>query len=85
MFTKSASLGEFIRNTRLGEEMTQAEFAKILGISKQRLCDLERNRKGVSIALCKKIAKKLDLPASWLVKKELQYQLRKEGISLKVS
>ncbi len=53
---------------RLGEELSQVEFAKHLGISKQRLCDIERDRFTVSIRLAKEIAKKLDLPAEWLVK-----------------
>lgn len=82
---KTKSLGEFIKSWRLGEEMTPVEFAKILGISKQRVNDLEHNRYGVSIEMCKKIAQKIDLPAKWLIKIELQYQLDKEGVNLKVS
>lgn len=85
MNIKNESLGEFLKVWRLGEEMTQTEFAKVLGVSKQRIYDLEHNRYGVSIGMCKKIAKKLQLPAKWIVRLELQYQLRKEGISLKVS
>ena len=79
------SLGEFLIVHRMGESLTQMELADLLGISKQRLCDLEHNRSNVSIQLCKKLADKLDLPAEWLVKLALQYQLEKEGISLKVS
>ena len=70
---------------RLGEELSQIEFAKHLGISKQRLCDIERDRFTMSIRLAKEIAKKLDLPAEWLVKLALQDQLKKEELSLKVS
>ncbi len=79
------SLGEFLRVHRLGEELSQVDFAKQLGISKQRLCDIEHNRFAVSIKLAKEIAKKLDLPAEWLVKLALQDQLKKEKLSLKVS
>jgi transcriptional regulator with XRE-family HTH domain len=79
------SLGEFLRVHRLGEELSQVEFAKQLRISKQRLCDIERDRFTVSIRLAKEIAKKLDLPAEWLVKLALQDQLKKENLSLKVS
>lgn len=85
MNTKTESLGEFLKVWRLGEEMTQSDFAKLLGVSKQRVYDLEHNRYGVSIEMCKKIAKKLDLPAKWIVRLELEYQLRKQGIALKVS
>jgi len=81
----AVSLGEFLRVHRLGEELSQVEFAKQLGVSKQRLCDIERDRFTVSIRLAKEIAKKLDLPPEWLVKLALQDQLKKEKLSLKVS
>ena len=82
---KDTSFGGFLRVHRLGEELSQVEFAKSLGISKQRLCDIEHDRFAVSIKLAKEIAKKLDLPAEWLVKLTLQDQLKKENLSLKVS
>ena len=85
MSTKLKSLGEFIKAHRLGEEMSQVEFANFLEISKQRLCDLEHNRTNVSIKLCINLAKKLELPAEWLVKLALQYQIDKAGLNLKVS
>lgn len=81
----ATSLGEFLRVHRLGEGLSQVNFAKMLGISKQRLCDIEHDRFAVSIKLAKEIAKKLDLPAEWLVKLALQDQLKKEKLSLKVS
>jgi transcriptional regulator with XRE-family HTH domain len=82
---KDKSFGGFLRVHRLGEELSQVEFARFLGISKQRLCDIEHDRFSVSIKLAKEIAKRLDLPAEWLVKLALQDQLRKENLSLKVS
>lgn len=82
---KKLSLGEFIKAHRLGESITQTKFAAYLGISRQRLCDLESNWGNVSIKLCKALAKKLDLPAQWPVKLSLQQQLRAEGIKLKIA
>ncbi len=79
------SFGEFIRAHRLGEELTQVAFAGSLGISKQRLCDIEHNRATVSIKLAKSIAQSLDLPKEWLVRLSLQDQLRKEGVDLRIS
>jgi transcriptional regulator with XRE-family HTH domain len=81
---KDLNLGEYLRAHRLGEEITQVEFADLLGISKQRLCDIEHNRATVSIKLAKAIAKKLKLPPEWLVKLSLQDQLNREGVDLKV-
>jgi DNA-binding XRE family transcriptional regulator len=82
---KANSLGEFLRVHRLGEEMSQVEFAKFLGVSKQRLGDIEHNPFAVSIKLGKEFAKKLDLSAEWLVKLALQDQFNKVKLSLKVS
>jgi DNA-binding XRE family transcriptional regulator len=79
------SLGEFLRVHRQGEEMSQVEFAKQLGVSKQRLCDIEHNRFAVSIKLAKRIAKTMKLPPEWLVKLALQDQIKKEKLNLKVS
>ena len=84
MSTKQKTLGEFLKAHRLGEEMSQVEFAKELGISKQRLCDLEHDRSNVSIQLCIHFAEALEFPAEWLVKLSLQDQINKEGLSLKV-
>jgi len=86
MNTKDQKLtfGDFIKNYRLGEEMTQQELAEVLHISKQRVCDIEKNRYNVSIRLCKEIASFLDLPPEWLVKLSLQDQINNEGLSLKV-
>jgi DNA-binding XRE family transcriptional regulator len=78
------SFGDFIKNHRLGEGLTQSKLAELLGISKQRVCDIEKNRFHVSLKLCKQIAKKLDLPLEWLAKLALQDLLESEGIDLKV-
>ena len=77
-------LGLFLKSHRLGEELTQTQMAKILGISKQRLSDIENSRNIVSIKLCQKFAKKLHLPAEWLVKLALQEQIDKAKLPLKI-
>ena len=82
---QSMSLGEFLRSHRLGEELSQVAFAEFLGISKQRLCDIEHSRFVVSIKLAKDFARKLDLPPEWLAKLTIQEQIEKERLNLKVS
>ena len=79
------SLGGFLKAHRLGEEMSQVEFATFLGISKQRLCDLEKDKGNVSLKLCKDLAKKIDVPAEWLASLALQHMIDQEGLNLKVS
>ena len=78
------SFGDFIKNYRLGEDMTQDQLAKLLGVSKQRICDIEKNRYHVSLKMCKQMAKKLSLPSEWLAKLAIQDLLESEGIDLKV-
>ena len=53
-------------------------------LSKQRVCDIEKNRYHVSLKLCKEIAKKLNLPLGWLAKLAIQDLLESEGMNLKV-
>lgn len=79
------SLGDFLRSHRLGEELSQTDFAEFLGISKQRLSDLENNKGNVSIKLCKELAHKIEVPAEWLASLALQDMINKEGLNLKVS
>jgi transcriptional regulator with XRE-family HTH domain len=79
------SLGDFLRSHRRGEEMSQTDFAEFLGISKQRLSDLENNKGNVSLKLCKELAIKMQVPAEWLASLALQALIDKEGLNLKVS
>jgi putative transcriptional regulator len=82
--TAELSLGDFLKNYRLAEDLTQDDLAKILQVSKQRISDIEKNRFNVSIKLCKRMAKSLDLPVEWLAKLALQDLIHREGITLKV-
>lgn len=77
-------LALFLKSHRLGEELTQAQMAKFIGVSKQRLSDMENARSNVSIKLCQKLAKKLGFPAEWLVSLSLQDQINKAKLNLKV-
>ena len=42
------TLGSFILAIRQGEELSQVEFAKMLGVSRQVLCDIEHGRRIIS-------------------------------------
>lgn len=78
------SLGDFLRVHRKGEEMSQTEFADFLGLSKQRLSDLENNKGNVSIKLCKELADKIGVPAEWLASLALQDMINKEALNLRI-
>lgn len=42
------TLADLLHAIRVGEEMSQAEFALRLGVSKSHICDIEKGRKSVS-------------------------------------
>jgi transcriptional regulator with XRE-family HTH domain len=48
-----------IEAMRQGEEMSQIDFTKKLGISKQRLCEIEKRRRFVSPERAANFAKRL--------------------------
>lgn len=74
-----------LESHRLCEEMSQKEFAKVLGISQASLCDLEKGRRIPTPERAAKIAKKLNEPPALWIQLALQDQLNELGIKLKVS
>jgi len=78
------TLGKFIEAVRKGEEMTQPEFAKRLGISKSHLNDIEKGRKAVSPDRAARYAKILGYSEARLVKLALQDLVDRGGLKLSV-
>lgn len=78
------TLGRFIESIRLGEDKSQVEFAKTLGISKSHLCDIEKGRKTVNPARASKFAKILGYSSEQFVRHSLQDLVEKEGLHFKV-
>jgi len=79
------TFGNALESHRLGEEMTQKEFALLLGISPQSLCDLEKERRIPSPARAAKIARILKKSEKFWIQLALQDALRKENLNYKVS
>jgi len=73
------SFGAVLRSSRLCDEMTQEQYAKKIGISKQFLCDLEKGRRLVSVEQAAKFAKKLGYSVKQYIRYALQDQVRKAG------
>ena len=73
-----------MESLRLCEEMSQTEFAKLLGISKSHLCDIEKGRKSVSPKRAASFAKKLGYSESQFVEMALQALLDNDGLKYKV-
>jgi len=79
------SFGNALESYRLGEEITQKEFARLWGITSQSLCDLEKGRRIPSPGRAAKIAKKIKEPVAFWVQLALQDTLRREHLNLAVS
>ena len=78
------TLGKLIEAIRLGEEMTQPEFSKLLGISKSHLNDIEKGRKAVSPERAAKFAKILKYSTDRFVSLALQALVDQAGLKLQV-
>lgn len=79
------TFGDALSSHRLGEEISQKEFAVFLGISPQSLCDIEKGRKIPSPSRAAKIARQLQQPETFWIRLAFQDMLRKEQLDYKVS
>lgn len=78
------TFGNTLESYRLGEEMSQKDFARKLGIAPQSLCDLEKGRRIPSIERAAKIAKKLHEPVETWITLALSDMMREAHLDLKV-
>lgn len=72
---ESLTLGSLLRAIREGEEMSQVAFAKLLGISRQYICDIEHRRRFVSPRAAYQYAKLLEYSAEQFIRLALQDEL----------
>lgn len=66
------TLSSLLHAIRIGEEMSQAEFALRLGVSKSHICDIEKGRKHVSPMRAMEFAKILKYSEQQFVRLALQ-------------
>ncbi len=78
------TLGNLLLAIRQGEEVSQVEFAKLLGISRQYLCDIEHSRRFVSPRGAAEFAKKLGYSQKQFVRLCLQELLDRDELNLSV-
>lgn len=78
------TLGKLLYAIRKSDEKTQVEFANLLNVSKQYLCDLERGRRFVSPKVAAEYAKKLDYSMRQFVRLCLQDMINRDGLPLSV-
>jgi DNA-binding XRE family transcriptional regulator len=78
------TFGRLLKSHRVGEELSQVDMAKKLGLSKQSLNDLENGRKIPSIRRAAQIAKKIGLLEDLVIQLALQDQADKEHINVRI-
>ncbi len=78
------TLGGLLESLRLSDEMSQAGFAKKLGISGSHLGDIEKGRKVVSPERAARFAKILGRSPQRFVRLALQELVNEAGLKMKV-
>jgi transcriptional regulator with XRE-family HTH domain len=74
------TVGEFLHTWRVSEEMSLANFGKLVSMSVTNLCDIEKGRKGVSPEKAEQIAKAIGVPRALLVRLSIEESLRAAGL-----
>jgi len=78
------TFSNMLMSIRQGEEMSQAAFAKQLGISRQYLCDIEHGRRFVSPKMAAEYAKMLGYSERQFVRLCLQDLLDRDGLVMTI-
>jgi transcriptional regulator with XRE-family HTH domain len=78
------TMGMILSARRKSEYKTLQQFAKILGVSKAHLCDIEKGRRLVSPKRAVRFAKKIGNSATHFVQVAINDLLRKEGLKYHV-
>lgn len=81
---KKMTLGNMLCSIRECEEMSQADFAKLLHISRQYLCDIEKGRRAVSAKAAAEFADILGYSAMQFIRLALQDELDRNGFHFDV-
>lgn len=78
------TLGGVLSGLRGADERSLAEFAKLLGVSRAHLCDIEQGRRAVSPERAARFAHALGQNEAQFVRLALQDQIRGAGLRLTV-
>ena len=78
------TFSSMIRSIRLCDELTQEDFASLLGISKAHLCDIEKGRRSVTPVRAWAWGKKLGYSPEQFVELAIEASLQKDGLNFHV-
>jgi len=80
----SLTIAKLLRTLRENEGATQEDFARLLDISKQHLCDIEKGRKTVLATRAAQFALALGQPPAFFIQIALEEEFRKSGLKLRI-
>lgn len=78
------TLGKFLWSIRMSDELSQVDFAEILGVSRQYLCDLEHGRRYPSPKMAAAFANKLDYSEQQFLRLCLQDLVDRDGLHVHI-
>jgi DNA-binding XRE family transcriptional regulator len=78
------SFGDSLKAYRETLEMTQVSLAKMLELSVQNLCDIEKGRRIPSPSIAALIAQSLNLPERAMIELSIRDSLQKDGFNYSV-
>jgi transcriptional regulator with XRE-family HTH domain len=78
------TFGQLMLSIREGEELSQEEFGQLLGLSKQKVCDYEKERRLPSPEKAAEFARKLGYIPESFAKLVIEAEIRRIGLKLKV-
>jgi transcriptional regulator with XRE-family HTH domain len=84
MTEKKLTLNHLLASIRQGEGLSQISFAKLLGVSKQFVCDLEHDRRFLSPKMAREFALKLGYSDIQFVRLCLQDFMESQGLSYEI-
>jgi transcriptional regulator with XRE-family HTH domain len=79
------TFGSLVRSMRESDEISQAELARNLGVSRQFLNAVEMGRSNVALDFAKRVAEALGYSVEPFAETLIQDQLRKAGIDCKIA
>ena len=78
------TFGQLLRDLRECDGINQTDLATKIGVSKQYLSDIERDRKAASIAFAKKVAEIMGYAIEPMIEILIRDDLKKNGINYDV-
>jgi transcriptional regulator with XRE-family HTH domain len=78
------TFGALVRSIRETDDHTLEDLAKLLGVSRSHLCDVEKGRRVVSAERAARWARTLGYPEALFVKLAMQAELDAAGLRLKI-